>query len=229
MSIRVFNVSGKVIVGDLKDGSSVSIMPGKSVVLDGHLSIGPRLALLRVKGLVMVRDIPTPTAPAKQEPVRPAQAPEVVEEPPVPPEATPAPPAEAEPTKSEPETEPVPPPEPEKPFFEAVKELDAVLAATNKPVEEPDPAPEPEVEDILVPPADENVPERKPHVVRKPNEIIEDEMRNMLAEDKDLGTDGKPNLPVLRQRVHALDPKIDVTAKTRDRLFAKIKKEEDNE
>jgi hypothetical protein len=81
---------------------------------------------------------------------------------------------------------------------------------------------------IPAPPADDDKPDppakKNPYEGLKGDKLITAVMKDMIDKKDNLGSDGKPNQPVLEQRVKEISPKAKVSARKRDKLYKKLMK-----
>ena len=205
MAIRVINVSGGVQKTDTKQESNVKVLPGKHIDLDSHLDIGITMREQIKGGLFKVRDVPVESVAPKS--VDPDDKKKAVKN-------TMTGAAVSEPKVKEVVEDDDKKPEQEKPKKGLIDKVKDKLTGNGK------------KEEVVVPPvdlkalADSDVSN---------DDFIKAVMRKMIADDDNLGRDGKPNQPPLEAKVMELRTGIHhVKASRRDRLFEEIEKEDNS-
>jgi len=128
--------------------------------------------------------------------------------------------------------DPVPIPGPKSIDPEAMKKEAAKKAklrakaakAEGEDAEEKKPAP-PKKEAPKPKPVKKPVKKADPYAGLKGDKLISAVMQDMIDNKDNLGSDGKPNQPVLEAKVQEVNPRAKVTARKRDKIFKKLAKE----
>ena len=181
MAIQIFNVCGRPLDSDTKQGT-VKIFPGKPLTLESPMNIGKKMKVQIDSKLLKVGKVdpaprPIPTSIDKDAMAEDAEKKAKLR---------------ARSTKAK--------------------------ARAKKGVEKIEPA-------IPTPPADDPLPPKAdPYKGLKGDTLITAVMVDMIKNDDNLGSDGKPNQPVLEAKVQAINPKTKVSARKRNKLYKKLTK-----
>jgi len=208
--LRVFNVSGQVLLTDTKNQSNLKLRPGGTIDLNDYSEIGNmmsgQIAAKQLKVKKVRKGVPAPTShpEPKEQDSKAAQA-EFRRSHSMTGGQAAGPAAEKSTPPADDET-----PTPKKGIVAKAK---TALGLGKK----DDPKVTVSVTSL----------ENLAATDISNDDFIKAVMLKMIADDNNLGRDGKPNQPVLEATVTELRPKIPhVRASRRDRLFEEIKKKE---